>query len=72
MDNRKKFVDFSANKYMRDIRRIKDVGNVDQIELVRKAKGGNIEARNSLIEMNLKFVAQKGNELMLTLSCLTL
>lgn len=62
MDNRKKFVDFSANKYMRDIRRIKDVGNVDQIELVRKAKGGNIEARNSLIEMNLKFVAQKARE----------
>lgn len=47
---------------MRDIRRLKDAGDADQVELVRRAKVGDADARNRLIEMNLKFVAQKARE----------
>lgn len=44
---------------MRDIRKLKDVKSDEQKELVRRAKTGDIAARNKLIEANMKFIAQK-------------
>jgi RNA polymerase primary sigma factor len=47
---------------MRDISKIEVISSEEQLELVKLAQKGDLDARNKLIECNLKFVAATARE----------
>ena len=54
--------DRSLAAYMRDISKTEPLSSEEEIELGKRIKTGDLEARNELVEANLRFVVSVSNE----------
>lgn len=57
-----KFIDCSANYYIKSIQNNKHLNNVEQIELVKLAQNGDLKSRDKLLLSNSKFVVNIARE----------